>query len=88
MKTITVDDNTYSAWKKQAAAQGLSVEDWLKQKTANSQSEVDPRKPEELTVEERLERFDQLVAEIEKMNIRSEGGIDWSRDVIYGERGW
>lgn len=87
MQTIMVDDNTYKTWKEKAAAQGLSIEDWLKQKTEASEIKPDQRKPEELTVEEWKARFNDVMAEIEQMNIGSDGGVDWSRDAIYGERG-
>jgi len=87
MKTISIDENTYTTWKEQAEAQGLTVEEWLIQKTIPTEQNSDQRKPEELTYEEWKVRFDQLVAEIEKMNIRSEHGVDWSREAIYGERG-
>lgn len=37
--------------------------------------------------EEWKARFGNVMAGIENMNIGSEGGVDWSRDAIYGERG-
>ena len=33
MVTLKIDDKTFAVWKKQAFAQGLSVEEWLKGQT-------------------------------------------------------
>jgi hypothetical protein len=35
MIALRIDDQTYATWREQAAARGLSVEDWLKAETAS-----------------------------------------------------
>ncbi|RJP30809.1 MAG: hypothetical protein C4527_08955 [Candidatus Omnitrophota bacterium] len=79
MRTITIDDHTYTTLQLRADSVGLSIEEWLKQSIIRS----DPRTPEEFTIEERLARFDAMMDTIAKMDIRSECNIDWSRESIY-----
>jgi hypothetical protein len=85
MVTLRIDDDTFAAWSRQAAARGLSVEDWLKRATIgppDQQAGTSVR-----TVEQRLQGFDRLTRQIEEMRIGSGGILDDSRETIYSDRG-
>lgn len=85
MPTITVDDQTYSNWDQQAKDQGLSVEDWLKQKTS-VKIDNSIANPEDLSYEEWQERFNDFMEYVESIDIQPSGEIDWSREKIYRDR--
>jgi len=67
MRNLTIDDETYAAWQQRAAAQGLSIEEWLKRKTGhdNGNGQFDVRPSEQLTIQERLQALDQFEAGLE-----------------------
>jgi hypothetical protein len=87
MRTIVIDDKTYASWIEQAEASGLSLEEWLKQKTATALPHIDKSEPNDMTIDERLDHFDRIMEKIENLNIGTDSDVDWSRKSIYNERG-
>jgi hypothetical protein len=75
MATITVDDKIYAQLRQRAAAAGFTVEDWLAH-TAGLTERGSSHIPEK-------SGLDELFALVERQGMRSEGGLDWSRDAIY-----
>lgn len=85
MATLNIDDETFEALHRQAAARGLSVEDWLKRTMSGLSAEHG--RAASLSVQERLQRFDQLSGMLNRMQVSSGGMLDDSRETIYGDRG-
>lgn len=85
MVTLKIDDETFAVWSRQAASQGLSVEDWLKSTTSEVAGDDEPAR--DWPIEERLRRFDSLTQAMKRMGIGSGGTLDDSRETIYGVRG-
>ncbi len=85
MVTLTIDEETFAALRKQAAKRGLTVEAWLRE----TASDLRPggMNASELSIPDRLERFDQLTKTLERLNVGSGGTLDDSRESIYGDRG-
>jgi hypothetical protein len=55
MVTLNIDEETFAAWREQAEARGMSVEEWLKAKTADEAPASKPRgrkKKKEMSDEE------------------------------------
>jgi len=85
MVTLVIDDETFAGLHKQAAARGLSVEQWLNATTANVTVDASPLV--DIPIKERLRRFDEATLVLERMNVGSGGMLDDRRETIYGNRG-
>lgn len=77
MKTLNVDDDTYSKLQQQAAAGGITIEELLKRTT--ERIVLNGRSVDQLTAEERLERLHNLY----EFAADHGGQADFSRDAIY-----
>ena len=85
MVTLVIDDETFAGLHKQAAAHRLSVEQWLKETTANVTVDASPLV--DIPITERLQRFDEATLVLQRMNVGAVGMLDDSRETIYGDRG-
>jgi hypothetical protein len=79
MVTIEIDNETFARWSRQAAAAGVTVEQWLKATTSDRQGVGTE------SIEERLERFDALTSQIAQ-GTGSGGDLEDSRETIYRDR--
>ncbi|WP_437186766.1 hypothetical protein SH668x_000122 [Planctomicrobium sp. SH668] len=85
MVTLNIDEKTFTTLREQAAARGLTVEDWLRKAVPSLSGEY--RRSADLPVQERLDRFDALSQLLEEMDVQSGGTLDDSRETIYQDRG-
>jgi plasmid stability protein len=79
MVTLNIDDETFAAWRERAAAEGLSVEEWLKVKIDDETEPSEPVRKKRISDEEWRARL-QAIAD----SHRPTGApLDDSRDSIY-----